>query len=455
MQVENAETWRAVDQLDAALAVHGQRAAEAMALRGQLRTQLGSLVGPAPIASIDLWDFALEAVRDVTPQDATEIVSIVDPVLPRRVETEIPGLKEAVRSLLGAAAMATRSGSITLRFSSQCVTSQRGPTGLRLHVWVEDTRTATATPALTALRQRVAQSGGSVETLRPEAGGLKVGFDLPAHTVPTPVAASLGGRRILLVDDHRIRREAARAVLLADGAQVQETGDPRAAMRLAQTSGPDVVVIDLALHGGAGLSLLRRLRQRFEGPIVCVGPDSRELAEEARAAGADGWRCRPLGRTLAEGVAAVLRQATSSGPKVLVVEHEASARRSAQAMMRRFGCEVEGVTNGPEALERLADRQFDLVFLNCRMPGMDGFETVKRLRSSGKGAERVPVIGMTDQRRGRDGCRALEAGMNDYVAKPLDGSVLRAAFSRWSKPPRAVGHPSGPGRGLGVIAEAG
>lgn len=448
---QNLETWRAVEQLSATLAQCGDHAAEAVRLVELLKIQLDQLVGPPPAPSLDLWTFARGAMLRAAQTAAVrelDVVPIVDPTLPHHLELDIPLLREAVEVLVAQAISCTESGHVALRLSPQ-----NGPDGLRLQVAVEDTRPPTAEQlgsrqALEQLRPRLAHLDSVLEITRPTAGGCQATFDLPARGLPAVAKpGALAGRRVLLIDDHPVRRQGARAVLESEGAQVQITADPRAGLRIAQASHPDAVLLDVGLHGGAGLALLRRLRRRFSGPIVCIGPDARELAEEARECGADAWRCRPLGLELADATAAALDRRRSAlsqthptpapsydSPRVLVVESDPLACRAARALMTRLRCRVDVAVNGTSALERLRDTPYDLVFMTCQMPGMTGFETVRRLRMTRwPQATRVPVIGMTDPTYGRDGARALEAGMNDYLAKPLDPAVVAAAFSRWTR----------------------
>jgi two-component system KDP operon response regulator KdpE len=115
---------------------------------------------------------------------------------------------------------------------------------------------------------------------------------------------------------------------------------------------------------------------------------------------------------------------------VLVVEDDAPLRRALRTSLRARQLEVHEASNGEEALVVAADRRPDLVLLDLGLPGMDGLETISRLRSFTD----VPVIVLTARDRAPDKVAALDAGADDYVTKPFDTDELlarvRAALRR-------------------------
>ncbi len=114
--------------------------------------------------------------------------------------------------------------------------------------------------------------------------------------------------------------------------------------------------------------------------------------------------------------------------RVLLAEDNPVNALLAQALLAREGCVVERVVNGREALEAAARTRFDLILLDGRMPEMDGPETARRLRASGW---RGPVLALTANAFEEDRRACLEAGMDDFLVKPLEPRVLRAALARW------------------------
>jgi CheY-like chemotaxis protein len=104
----------------------------------------------------------------------------------------------------------------------------------------------------------------------------------------------------------------------------------------------------------------------------------------------------------------------------------------AQAMLLHIGCTVDVVGNGRQAVEALTATAYDAVLMDCQMPEMDGFQATALIRSGGAGVARshVPIIALTANALQGDRERCLEAGMNDYVPKPLSRRELFAALSR-------------------------
>jgi CheY-like chemotaxis protein len=119
--------------------------------------------------------------------------------------------------------------------------------------------------------------------------------------------------------------------------------------------------------------------------------------------------------------------------RVLLVEDNVINRKVAAALLGQVGCEVTVACSGQEALGLFAPGRFDLVLMDCHMPGMDGFETTARLRQL-PGGERLPIIALTASVMAdeRERCRA--AGMDDHLAKPAGLRELAQTVYRWMTP---------------------
>lgn len=121
---------------------------------------------------------------------------------------------------------------------------------------------------------------------------------------------------------------------------------------------------------------------------------------------------------------------TVDGP-ILVVEDNEVNRIVARRMLEALGCIVHTANDGFEALERLdAGSVYALVFMDIQMPGIDGYETTRRIRSM-KG-RRVPIVALTANALPEHRAASLAAGMDDHVAKPVRRDVLAAALTRWA-----------------------
>ncbi|MDH5547833.1 MAG: response regulator [Gammaproteobacteria bacterium] len=118
---------------------------------------------------------------------------------------------------------------------------------------------------------------------------------------------------------------------------------------------------------------------------------------------------------------------------ILLVEDHHINRRVAIAMLERMGLQnILVAENGHEALTLLNDYVVDLVFMDCQMPVIDGFEATRRIRKLASEKNRVPVIAMTANAMEGDRDRCIKAGMNDYVAKPIDPEQLIRVLKKWT-----------------------
>jgi len=118
---------------------------------------------------------------------------------------------------------------------------------------------------------------------------------------------------------------------------------------------------------------------------------------------------------------------------VLLVEDDRTSRYVIEKMLAEHGCSVDSVANGREAVAACATATYDILFMDCQMPVMNGYEATARIRELQEGGTRTPIIAMTASvMRGQvERCRA--AGMDDFLGKPLEGDRVRAVLSRWAR----------------------
>jgi len=118
--------------------------------------------------------------------------------------------------------------------------------------------------------------------------------------------------------------------------------------------------------------------------------------------------------------------------RLLLVEDEEISRLSARLTLEKMGHQVVTANNGEEALERLREGRYDCVLMDVQMDVLDGVEATRRIRDGSSGAldAQVPIIAMTAYAMTGDRESFLEAGMNDYVAKPVQVEELKRALAR-------------------------
>ena len=187
--------------------------------------------------------------------------------------------------------------------------------------------------------------------------------------------------------------------------------------------------------------------------VVMLKPSERELIARYRSAGFHGYLIKPLRRaSLAERVLAasgsqIPTARTSAGPvadddritpvrfagtRVLLVEDNPVGALLARTLLRREGCVVETAASGDEAVDAMKRARFDLVFMDIRMPGMDGPSATRAIRARG---DRTPIVALTANAFAEDRKSCLEAGMDDHLTKPLEIEPLRTALARWTNRP--------------------
>jgi len=116
---------------------------------------------------------------------------------------------------------------------------------------------------------------------------------------------------------------------------------------------------------------------------------------------------------------------------VLLAEDNRINQKVMVRMLDRLGYEVEIAETGLAAVEMLERRPYDLVFMDCRMPVMDGYEATRIIRRREDGAARTPVIALTASALGEDRRKCIEAGMDDYLTKPIHRAEIAESLDRW------------------------
>lgn len=174
---------------------------------------------------------------------------------------------------------------------------------------------------------------------------------------------------------------------------------------------------------GLGLAISRRLVQLMEGEMGC---------ESRLGEGSLFWFAVPLPACGPPRSDASLN--TPERPfgdiSVLVAEDNLVNQKVLARLLERLGCRVKVVPDGIEALEAVQRETFDMIFMDCQMPRMDGCEAARRIRQMGGPLQRTPVVALTAHATDSDRMRCYQAGMSDYLTKPVSLESLRAALER-------------------------
>ncbi len=182
---------------------------------------------------------------------------------------------------------------------------------------------------------------------------------------------------------------------------------------------------------GLGLAISQRLVELMDGTI---GVESEEQV------GSTFWFSVPFTPALprreprrAAGDAAghVGRRRAPQSYRLLLAEDDPVNQLVALSQLKVLGYPTDAVKNGFEVLQALEERRYDLVLMDCQMPGLDGYETTRRLRRRENGETAIPVVAVTAHAMKGDREKCLEAGMNDYISKPFQRDELDTVLERW------------------------
>jgi Amt family ammonium transporter len=301
--------------------------------------------------------------------------------------------------------------------------------------------------------------GGSIGVESTQGKGSTFWFTVTLQRQESPAAApfSLRGHRVLTVDDNLTQCEVLEDQLGTWGIEAKAATSGESALELltADTSehgGFDAAIIDLRMPGMNGLELAASLRKhaalRNLPLILMTGVDASAEAANAEACGFMRTLTKPIRQShlfdammkalVHPKISAPTAQPVSPVPearpnapksaKILLAEDMEVNQFVATEILAREGYSCDIVNNGREAVTAVSGKRYDLVLMDCQMPEMSGFDAAAMIRSQererGPAAGRVPIIALTANALKGDHERCLEAGMDDYLTKPLNPHKL-------------------------------
>lgn len=186
---------------------------------------------------------------------------------------------------------------------------------------------------------------------------------------------------------------------------------------------------------GLGLAIAKQLVEAMRGTIGMSSIEGR---------GATFWFTLPLppslirpngaGTPIHGQMCLPAKPAEHVAARILLAEDNAVNQRIAKRLLERAGHHVTIANDGESAVERWRESEFDAVFMDCQMPGIDGYEATSEIRKLEKGLRHTPIIALTAAAMGGERERCLGAGMDDYLAKPIDLAELNRVLSSWVQP---------------------
>ncbi|CAB4722069.1 MAG: response regulator [Actinobacteria bacterium] len=332
-----------------------------------------------------------------------------------------------------------------------------------------------------AISRDIVEAMGGTITWEPNPGGgsiftftamLETADDTVANAAEEHARSLLGGKRALVVDDNEHNRLILEEQLGwweidADSAGSVFEAMPVLAEALAAGEGYECVLLDMAMPGHDGLDLARWIRSdpAYDDVRLLMLTSVTTLdVDELRRIGIDDVLTKPvlsgvLRGALLEllvGPSAALPDPVEAGRpsaahRVLVVEDNPVNQMVATGLLEAMGYAVVTVDDGLAAVEAVRASSYDAILMDVQMPRMDGYAATREIRSS-ETSRRHPIIAMTAAAVEGERERCLQAGMDDYLTKPVDPTALAATLARWLDGAPLPATAPAPARDLSIAA---
>ncbi len=430
-----------------------------------------------------------DLIRPKVRSQNIEVLCRIDDRLPANVKGDPGRFRQILVNLMGNAAKFTQQGEIELAI----LVEDETPEAITLHCSIRDTGIGIPKDKLETIFEAFRQADGS--TTRQFGGtglGLSIcrqlatlmGGNVWAESTPGRGSIfhftcrlktssqkkirsygdiSLEGRRILIVDDNQTNLNILKHVLEQAGLQVIPVLDSYRTrtvieQELAAGHPLDLIILDIQMPEPDGYTLARMIRNEIPEtatiPLLAYTSSIERNARRCRRAGFNAFLSKPtrreiLFKTLKRLLSSdqqdhtpktqkrlitqySVREEIKQSVRILLAEDNPVNKKLATLILTRAGYSVTTAETGKDVLELLdkKPKNYDLVLMDIQMPEMDGLEATRQLRQ--QGFTKLPIIAMTANAMKGDREKCLEAGMNDYISKPIKREQVFAIIEKWS-----------------------
>ena len=437
---------------------------------------------------IDVVQNVIDLLSGQAQRKDIELGVVMDPNIPDLVNGDSNRVRQVLMNLVGNAIKFTDEGEVVVRVELE----DEKPERLTYKILVEDTGIGfkqdsldkiyepfaqlDASPTrkyggsglgLTISRQLIDILGGEMGAESREGEGSTFWFTIPLQAAKNEPRFNIekhrpevAGLRVLVVDDSVVSRHALTTILNKWEAYQQTAPTGQAALtKLKQAANKskafDFIIIDhqmksmnyedliAQIHGNADLNLTRI--------IMTINASALGRADALRK-GVDGIIEKPVrdiklyqcitsimnSQSLPEFKDVKQEELLPVKRKVLVVEDTKTNQIVIEEILLQLGCEVEIATNGQDAIDNYFTRQYDLIFMDCRMPVMDGYSATRHYRKTELQGSHTPIVAMTANTSKDDQQHCIDAGMDDYLPKPLSIESVKEILLKWANNPQQI-----------------
>jgi two-component system sensor histidine kinase/response regulator len=436
-------------------------------------------------ASVELLA-ARAATKDV------ELASLVYNGVPTQLRGDPGRLRQVLTNLIGNAVKFTEKGEVVVRANCQ----EESDTHATIRFTVTDTGIGIDAEAQKRLFQAFVQADGSTtrkfggtglglaicQQLVQRMGGaigvqsrpgkgstfwFTAKFEKQADDAiaPAPRKAELQNVRVLIVDDNETNRSILHHLFESWGMKEHVASSAEEAlviMRAQAARGKpfDLAILDRQMPGMDGMELARTVKKdpklASTRLVMLTSVDRKDDSEMMRESGVDAYLSKPVKQLqlfeclatvmsadvetagIQSGLVALDAAPVASTPvqglnlRILIAEDNPVNQRVALYQLQKLGFLAEVVENGRQALDALRKTPFDVIFMDCQMPELDGYAATRELRRIENGKRHTWVVAMTANSLQGDREKCMAAGMDDYVSKPVKTEDLQAAIGRFS-----------------------
>ncbi len=416
-----------------------------------------------------------------------EVLCRIDNALPAKVMGDPGRYRQVLVNLMGNSAKFTKKGELELAI----MVEDENDDGLILHATVRDTGIGIAKDKLESIFEAFKQADGS--TTR-EYGGTGLGLSICRRIaglmggnvwaesdgsngsvfhftskmkkatrpeVKSFKKVTLTDKRILIVDDNLTNLSILQHILESADLKVTAIQDSSMVRNIVQEAKEknrlfDLVILDIQMPAPDGYALAGMLKNELEFtssiPLLAYTSSTERNANRCKEAGFDAFLTKParreiLFKTMEKLLASPeerqqqkkeklitqysVREEMKRSVRILLAEDNPVNLKLATLILTKAGYKVESAGNGKETVERFTSNpdKFDLILMDIQMPEMDGLEATKALRD--RGFNNVPIVAMTANAMKGDREICIDAGMNDYITKPIKREIVFEIIEKW------------------------